>query len=205
NTEIGYHTVKQLLFTNATVYLAARSPEKAAGVINRLEAETRRTAIFLQLDVADLRSVRRAAEEFILKESKLGLLFNNGGVMIFPPEMLTSQNHDLQFVTNVIGHFFFTELLLPALSASHDVSKIPARALHTSSAGHRFAPGRGIEFASLKGGPARDAWIKAAGDFKGSWQLYGESKLANILVSNHFAKKHSEVLVSCAASRCGEN
>jgi NAD(P)-dependent dehydrogenase (short-subunit alcohol dehydrogenase family) len=29
-------------------------------------------------------------------------------------------------------------------------------------------------------------------------KLYSKSKLANILVSNHFAKKHSDVLVSCA-------
>ncbi|KAJ7312961.1 hypothetical protein DFH08DRAFT_896300 [Mycena albidolilacea] len=198
NAGIGYHTVKQLLLKNATVYLAARSPERAVAAIRQLEAETRHSAIFLQIDLADLRSVRRTAEEFLSKESKLDLLFNNGGVMISPPDMLTAQGHDLQFGTNVIGHFFLTELLLPALSASHRASQIPARVIHTSSAGHIFAPGRGIEFASLKGGPGRDAWLKAAGNFKGSWKLYGESKLGNIIVSNHFAKKHSDVLVSCA-------
>ncbi|KAF7369232.1 Short-chain dehydrogenase/reductase family protein [Mycena venus] len=198
NAGCGYHTVKQLLLKNATVYLAARSLDKAFDAINRLKAETGRSAIFLQLDLADLRSVRKAAEEFLAKESKLDFLFNNGGVMISPPEMLTAQNHDLQFGTNVIGHFFLTELLLPALSASHAASQIPARVVHTSSAGYRFAPGRGVEFTSLKGGPERDAWIQNAGSFKGPWKLYGQSKLANILISNHFAKKHSDVLVSCA-------
>ncbi|KAJ7673210.1 hypothetical protein DFH06DRAFT_58392 [Mycena polygramma] len=38
-----------------------------------------------------------------------------GGVMSAPVNMLTAQNLDLQFGTNVIGHFFLTELLLPAL------------------------------------------------------------------------------------------
>ncbi|KAJ7486352.1 NAD-P-binding protein [Mycena galericulata] len=186
NTGIGYETVKQLLLKNAKVYLAARSPDKAAAAIKRLEGETKNTAIFLQLDLADLPSVRKAAESFLAQESKLDLLFNNGGVMISPTDQLTAQGYDLQFGTNVIGHFFLTELLLPALTKSYEESKVPARVLNTSSAGHQFAPGTGIDFATLKGGPERDA------------KLYGESKIGNIYVSNYFAKTHSDVLVSCA-------
>lgn len=115
NTGIGYETTKQLLLKNAKVYLAARSPEKAAAAIKRLQEETHKSAIFLQLDLADLPSVRRAADAFLAQESRLDLLFNNGwvsnplcarpradatavesGVMISPPEMLTAQNHDLR-------------------------------------------------------------------------------------------------------------
>ncbi|KAF8195273.1 hypothetical protein K438DRAFT_1673984 [Mycena galopus ATCC 62051] len=198
NTGIGYETVKQLLLKNAKVYLAARSPDKAAAAIKRLETETNKTAIFLQLDLADLPSVRRAAETFLAQEERLDILFNNGGVMISPPDQLTAQNHDLQFGTNVIGHFFFTELLLPALTRSYQETKVPARIIHTSSSGHTFAPGTGMEFVSLKGGPERDAWVKKAGAFQAPWQLYGESKIGNIFISNYFARTHSDVLVSCA-------
>ncbi|KAJ7025649.1 NAD-P-binding protein [Mycena alexandri] len=198
NTGIGYETVKQLLLKNAKVYLAARSPEKAAAAIKRLEGETKKSAVFLQLDLADLRSVRRAAETFFSQESRLDILFNNGGVMTSSTEQLTAQNHDLQFGTNVIGHFFFTELLLPALARSHAETNTPARIINTSSSGHEFAPGDGIDFVSLKGGPGRDAWIKKKGSFFARWGLYGESKLGNILISNYFAKAHSDVLVSCA-------
>ncbi|KAJ7455112.1 NAD-P-binding protein [Mycena latifolia] len=193
NSGIGYQTVKQLLLKNAKVYLAARSPEKAADAIKRLEEETNKTAIFLQLDLADLPSVRKAAETFLAQESRLDILFNNGGVMTSPPEQLTAQNHDLQFGTNVIGHFFFTELLIPALTKSYEESKIPARVLNTSSIGHQLAPGDGIEFISLKGGPERDAWVKKAGG-----RLYGESKIGNVFISNYFTKKYADVLVSCA-------
>ncbi|KAJ7459597.1 NAD-P-binding protein [Mycena galericulata] len=199
STGIGYETVKQLLLKNAKVYLAARSPEKAAAAIKRLESETNKSAIFLQLDLADLPSVRKAAEMFLAQEEKLDILFNNAGVMIPPPEMLTAQNYDLQFGTNVIGHFFFTELLIPAFTRSFEESKVPARVINTSSSpGHKFAPGDGMDFASLKGGPERDAWVKKAGSFVGPWQLYGESKLGNIYISNYFAKTYSRVLVSCA-------
>ncbi|KAJ6487467.1 hypothetical protein C8R47DRAFT_979078 [Mycena vitilis] len=192
---IGYETVKQLLLKDAKVYLAARSEEKASAAINRLEAETNRKAIFLRLDLADLPSVRTAAETFLALESRLDILFNNGGVMNCPPDMLTAQNHDLQFGTNVIGHFFFTELLLPALAKSHEETKIPARVLHTSSIGHNFAPGDGMDFVSLQGGSERDAWLKKKGSFM---RLYGESKIGNIIISNYFAKNHSDVLVSCS-------
>ncbi|KAJ7756696.1 hypothetical protein B0H16DRAFT_1538722 [Mycena metata] len=198
NTGIGYETVKQLLLKNAKVYLAARSPEKATAAIKKLEEETNKSAIFLQLDLADLPAVRRAAETFLSQESKLDILFNNGGVMISPPDLLTAQNYDLQFGTNVIGHFFLTELLLPALTKSFEESKVPARVIHTSSQGHAFAPKYGLVFESLKGGRERDAWVKKTGNWKSRMVLYGESKLGNIIISNHFAKAHSDVLVSCS-------
>ncbi|KAJ6476509.1 hypothetical protein C8R47DRAFT_1141652 [Mycena vitilis] len=198
NTGIGYETIKQLLLKNAKVYLAARSPEKAAAAIKQLEEETKKTAIFLQLDLADLPSIRKSADTFLSLEPRLDILFNNGGVMSAPVDMLTAQNLDLQFGTNVIGHFFLTELLLPALTKSYEETQVPARVLHTSSAAHKSAPGSGVELASLKGGPERDAWIKKQNRFFCPFALYGQSKTGNIFISNYFAKTHSDVLVSAA-------
>ena len=57
--------MKALLQHNAKVYLAARSPERAGKAIEELKAETGKEAIFLQLDLSDLVSVRRAAEEYL--------------------------------------------------------------------------------------------------------------------------------------------
>ncbi|KAJ7630225.1 NAD(P)-binding protein [Roridomyces roridus] len=199
NTGIGYETVKQLLLKNAKVYLAARSPGKAATAIQSLEAETKATAIFLQIDLGDLASVRQAAESFLKLEGRLDILFNNAGVMNCPTDMLTKQGHDLQFGTNVLGHFFFTELLLPALTKSYEHSngKVPARIITTSSIGHHAAPGCGFDVASLRDGPERDAWIKKR---VASWRpyLYGRSKIGNIYMANYWAKAHSDVLVSCS-------
>ncbi|KAJ7472556.1 NAD-P-binding protein [Mycena latifolia] len=197
NSGIGFHTAKELLLKGAMVYLAARFPEKGAEAIAQLEAETNKTAIFLELDLADLRSVRRAATEFLQHESRLDILFNNGGIMEPPTYMLTAQNIDLQFGTNVVGHYFLTELLIPALTASTKAHGLPARIINVSSSGHLNAPPAGIEFASLIGGAARDSWIDACGPIAPTC-LYGQSKLANILLSNHFAAKHKDVVVSTA-------
>lgn len=102
-----------LLLKNATVYLAARSPTKGKAAIAQLETETGKRAEFLELDLADLKSVRMAANAFLARESRLDILFNNGyvrilgrqyllscipfrGVMIPPTDQLTVQGYDLR-------------------------------------------------------------------------------------------------------------
>jgi retinol dehydrogenase-12 len=61
---IGPHR-QQLLTHNATVYLAARSAQKANEAIEELKTETGKQAIFLQLDLSDLHAVRKSAQEFL--------------------------------------------------------------------------------------------------------------------------------------------
>ena len=60
------------------MYIAARSEEKSQRAIDELKQETGKdTIFFLKLDLADLVSVKAAAEEFIGKESELHTLYNN--------------------------------------------------------------------------------------------------------------------------------
>ncbi|KAJ6583219.1 hypothetical protein B0H10DRAFT_2235068 [Mycena sp. CBHHK59/15] len=66
-----------------------------------------------------------------------------------------------------------------------------------------MAPGNSIEFVSLKGGPEHSTWVKKAGSFMGPWRLYGKTKIGNIFISNYFAKKYLDVLVSCALHSSG--
>ena len=65
NTGIGQETVKALLGHNAKVYLAARSAAKANAAIAELKQQTGKEAIFLQLDLSDMSSVRKSATEFL--------------------------------------------------------------------------------------------------------------------------------------------
>jgi len=62
---LGYETAKALLAHKAKVYLACRDKEKTERVIKQLEEETSREAIFIQLDLASLSSVKAAAEEIL--------------------------------------------------------------------------------------------------------------------------------------------
>ena len=62
---IGKETAKALLLHHAKVYIAARSQEKAEAAIKDLKQETGKEALFLKLDLSDLKSVKAAAEEFM--------------------------------------------------------------------------------------------------------------------------------------------
>jgi retinol dehydrogenase-12 len=69
-----------LLLKNAKVYVAARSKHKAEAAIARLKEETGRTALFLELDLGDLASVRASAHAFLTLEERLHVLFENASV-----------------------------------------------------------------------------------------------------------------------------
>ncbi|THU95617.1 NAD(P)-binding protein [Dendrothele bispora CBS 962.96] len=92
---IGKVTVKALLEKNATVYLAARNEKKSLDLPGK--------GVFISLDLADLYSVKAAAQEFLRKETRLHILINNGGIMMTPKDQFSPQGYDLQFATNVLG------------------------------------------------------------------------------------------------------
>lgn len=83
--------------------------------IQRKHPSSAGTLRFLLLDLNDLPSIKRAAEEFASLQPRLDVLVNNAGVMFPPKRTKTKQGHDMQFGTNVLGPFLFTKLLRPLL------------------------------------------------------------------------------------------
>lgn len=75
------HFPQGLLSHNAKVYVGARDEEKVRKAIQDLKAETGKEGIWLELDLADLHSVRKADEDFKSKEKQLHILFNNAFVV----------------------------------------------------------------------------------------------------------------------------
>ncbi|KAI0642874.1 NAD-P-binding protein [Trametes meyenii] len=182
NVGIGYETVRALLQHNAKVYLAARNKTKAEAAIASLKEATGKEAIFLELDLSSLASVKKAAQEFLSKEHELHILFNNAGVMFPPIDQVTKEGYDLQWGTNVVGHFYLTELLKRALFAGAESSPDHhARVVTTSSSG---AYGGALRYDTFKDGPQRK---KSSGDV-----LYYQSKLGNAVVANQTAKRYAD-------------
>ncbi|KAI0665924.1 NAD-P-binding protein [Trametes maxima] len=177
NAGIGRETVKRLLLKNAKVYLAARSKERAERAIKELREETGKEALFLELDLGNLDSVKKAAEEFNLREPQLDVLYLNAGILWPSPEQVTAQGYDATFGTNVIGHFLLARLLYPVLKASGSESD-PSRVIWLSSMGHFDA--HALEYETYKDGPER-----RKADLFG---LYRQSKLAAVLISNVMAR-----------------
>ncbi|OCH84430.1 NAD(P)-binding protein [Obba rivulosa] len=190
NTGIGKETIKALLEHNAKVYMASRSKDKADVAIQELKEETGKEAIFLQLDLGNLAAIKKAADEFLSKERELHVLFNNAGVMLPPLDWLTDDGYDMQFGTNVLGHWYFTELLMPALLAGKESSPDGhARVITTSSsAAYMYT----VNWELFRDGPARKKMS--------SQELYAHSKFLNVVVAREVAKRYGDkgiISLSC--------
>ena len=158
---LGYETALELLRHGADVLVAARNPEKAAQAAETLTQKAGRAPTVLELDLADLASVQRAAEEVVKSYDRLDLLINNAGVMA-PPYRQTLDGFELQLGTNHLGHFALTGRLLPLLLKG-------SRVVTVSSFMHKTV--RGISEDDLR---------RPAGSYR-KWEAYGKSKLANLL------------------------
>lgn len=118
--------------------------------------------------MSDLESVKRSANEFLSQERELHILFNNAGDMIPPVEQVTKDGYDLQFGTNVLGHWYFTKLLIPAVLAGRETSPDKhTRIVTTSSSAAYFGT---VDWDTLKD--------DLAGRKLKPWDLYFQSKFA---------------------------
>ena len=168
---IGYETARVLAEKNAAVVIAVRNLKKGNDAAEKIKSGHRSAEIkVMELDLADLSSVRRFAEKFTCDYSRLDLLINNAGVMM-PPYSRTSDGFELQFGTNHLGHFALTGLLLEL------IAKTPgSRIVNVSSGAHKFGD---LDFEDLnwKTRPYRKA------------KAYGDSKIANIYFTYELQKK----------------
>ena len=161
---LGLETCRALAAHGATVLMACRSLQRGEAARQALLPDLNGGALdLLDLDLADLASVRRAAAEVGERYGRLDLLINNAGVMA-PPRTLSRDGFELQFATNHLGHFVLTLLLLPLLRQSP-----AARVVHVTSGAQYF--GR-IAFDDLQGEQRYDRW-----------SAYSQSKLANVMTA----------------------
>lgn len=193
NSGIGFEAAKALVAEGAHVVLGCRSRSKADDAVAEIEAAggSGSTEI-LEMDLADLDSVRTAAESFLADHDRLDVLINNAGLMA-TPQRTTEQGVELQFGVNHIGHFALTGLLLDALTAA-GTEETPARVVTISSQAHRRGK---IDLDHLDG----------TGKYS-PWGAYGQSKLANLLFMRELDRRCSEAglpIMSVAAHPGGSS
>ncbi len=116
NAGIGYFTSEQLAGAGAHVVLACRNPVKTDAALAAIRSRVPGASVSsLQLDVADLPSVRSAAAKLLELPRIDGLILNAG--IVHPPRdrQVSLDGNELVFATNYLGHFALTALVLPAL------------------------------------------------------------------------------------------
>lgn len=160
---LGWETAWQLARHGARVVLAARNRTKLAPMADQMRAGIRGAVVEeLVVDLADLDSVRKAGAA-AARLGSIDVLVNNAGVMATPARR-TAQGLDLQLGTNHFGPFLLTGLLLPQLAASGD-----GRVVSVASSLHHFA----------RSAPLEDPFSTPGRYHR--WQVYAQSKLANLL------------------------
>lgn len=164
NSGIGFETTRVLAQRGATVVMACRDLQKAEAAAAKINALNPVGKVdIMQLDLADLDSVRHFATKFQEKYDRLDLLINNAGIMVPPTLGRTQQGFEMQFGVNHLGHFLLTSQLIDMLNHTPG-----ARIVTISSNAHRFGK---INFDDLN-------WQQR--EFK-SFPAYAQSKLANLL------------------------
>ena len=184
---VGKELAKILYSYDAKVYMTARSTDKATKTIADVKAAhptSRGELHHLLLDLDDLASVKTAADEFLSRETRLDVLWNNAGVMIPPAGTKTKQGYEEQLGANCLATFLFTQLLTPLLVSTAKAASSPAsvRVIWvSSSAASSRSPRGGIDFDNL--------------DYKrdpGKWLKYGTSKAGVYYYATQYAKLHKK-------------
>ncbi|KAI8938595.1 hypothetical protein NX059_004469 [Plenodomus lindquistii] len=186
NAGVGKELARLLYSLNGTVYVAARSAEKAQSAIQWIKEQqpnAQGALHHLHLDLGDLQGIKASAEEFLAKEKRLDVLFNNAGVMMPPPGTTTTQGYELQLGTNCIAPFLFTKLLTPIMieTAKKEVTGSVRVIWVSSSAAHLFSPTGGVEMQNL------DYKNDKGKEFK-----YAVSKGGNVLHALEFQRRYKD-------------
>lgn len=172
---LGVETARALVAHGAEVIGAVRDPEKgkqATQVVHDAAVQGSGQFSLIQLDLADLDSVRACADELHRRAFSVDIVIANAGVMATPPG-LTKDGFETQFGTNFIGHFVLINRLFPLLNTG-------SRVIILSSGAHSRAniDLNDINFTHTHYAP---------------WTAYGRSKTAGVLFAvelDRRAQKH---------------
>lgn len=172
NTGIGKETARALSRQGARVVIGCRDVAKGERAAAEITAESGREVAVLALDLASFASIRAFAEQVLDTCPRVDVLLLNAGVVL-GDRRETADGFEATFGINHLGHFLLTELLLDRVKAS-----APSRIVVVSSDAHRRA----------KTGLDWDELAQRRHGYSG-WQVYCESKLANVLFTRELARR----------------
>ena len=178
---IGKAAARTFSRRGATVVLVGRNPQKTAQVQAEISAKMGTGPVETIIgDLSLMAETRRVAAEFKARHDRLDVLVNNAGA-VFDSKQMTAEGIEMTFALNHLGYFLLTHELRGLLEQTPD-----ARVVSTSSGAHRMG---NFDFDDLV---KRD---KVYGGF----QVYGDSKLANILFTRELARRlqPAGVLANC--------
>ena len=182
---LGVETARSLAAHGAQVVGAARDLNKAKAATEQVRndaAANGGSLELVELDLADLKSVRRCADQLLAIGEPFDVIIANAGVMATPLGH-TADGFETQFGTNHLGHFVLVNRIAGLIRAG-------GRLINLSSSGHRYS-NVDLEDPSFEHTPY-DPFV-----------AYGRSKTANILFAVAFDQRHRGQGVRAAAVHPG--
>jgi NAD(P)-dependent dehydrogenase (short-subunit alcohol dehydrogenase family) len=182
---LGVETARALVAHGANVVGAARDLEKAkraTSEVSKAASESGARFEVVELDLANLKSVRAAADKLVADGRLFDVIIANAGVMATPFGK-TEDGFETQFGTNHLGHFVFVNRIAKLI-------KVGGRLVTLSSSGHRFS----------------DVDLNDPNFETTSYEpfvAYGRSKTANILFAVEFDRRHGDRGVRATAVHPG--
>lgn len=165
---IGKALAMRLARSGENVVLVARDAQRGGLVQEEIKSQSQNPEIDLVLsDLSSLSSVRNAAAIIKSKHEKIDVLINNAAIYKSRRE-LSTDGFELMFVTNHLGPFLFTHLLLDPLLTSGS-----ARILNISAPSSTQ-----LDFDNLQGEKKFN-----------SLTAFGASKMMNLLFTFELARR----------------
>lgn len=113
-TGIGLATAKAFIGAGATVWITGRNANNLQKAASEINSPKLNTVVSDTSKLTEISILEKAIEDY---GNKVDVLFLNAGIATFEPiEKVTEENFDAQFNTNVKGHFFTLQKLLPHLA-----------------------------------------------------------------------------------------
>jgi len=177
---IGQESAKALNKMGAEIVFVARNEEKGNFLKQQLKNDSGRDATMIIANLSSQAEVKRAANEFLALEKPLDILLNNAGIMN-RQRTETVDGLEEVFSVNHLAYFTLSLMLLDKLKQTEN-----SRVINVASGAHQFV--KDMNFDDLQ----------SEKTFK-PLQVYGQSKLANILFTKSLSEKllNSGVTVNC--------
>ncbi|MEK9505249.1 SDR family oxidoreductase [Gaopeijia maritima] len=120
NAGAGFEATRVFLSKGARVVMLNRNAEKSVAAIADLKEEFGPGAevTFVRTDLAELASVREAAEEVLQTIPRIDALICNAAIAQVPTQRLTVDGFESMLGTNHYGHFLLCGLLFPRIEQS---------------------------------------------------------------------------------------
>src|ERR1700728_774227 len=182
---LGVETARSLAAHGAHVVGAARDLNKAKTATEQVRRDAAAyggSLELIELDLANLKSVRACADQLLAKGQVFDVVIANAGVMATPLGH-TVDGFEAQFGTNHLGHFVLVNRIASLIRSG-------GRLINLSSLGHRYS-NVDLDDPNFERTPYEP------------FVAYGRSKTANILFAVAFDRRHRGRGVRAAAVHPG--